>query len=126
MTTTNEITTAQLLEEIAILAPSVAVEVRWEKDRDADWKDLPDECDPDDFECWQSEVVASAVISGKLVSGSDALCGTWMRYGEHPAKYNPEISGYFPQMLKQALIDLGMQVKCPSVARQILNAINSI
>lgn len=97
---------ADLIAELAKVAPSIAIETTWEKDTDARWDMDPSCGDPDDFTAWQSEVRASAIVNGQLVSGSAYLGGTWIKYGESPAKVNPEISGYLPQMIDEALQDL--------------------
>lgn len=97
---------AELLARLAQVAPSIAIETIWERDTDARWDMDPSCGDPDDFTAWQSEVRASAIVAGRMVSGSAYLGGTWEKYGDNPAKSNPEISGYLPQMIEEALQEL--------------------
>lgn len=105
---------------LAAIAPSIAIETIWSHDEDAEWDIEDPSLDPDDFQAWQSEVRASAIVSGKLLSGSAYLGGTWERFGDHPSKSNPDISGYFPQMLDEALADLANQ--CPTMEPLISDA----
>lgn len=105
----------ELLERLRAVAPSVAITTIWEEEDDPDtsifnvgWAlELEDPCN---WVCWESEVRAEAVVAGRLVSGSDYLCGTWERFGDNPAVTNPYISGYFPQKAEEALRQLRQQV----------------
>lgn len=94
---------------------SIVIETIWELD------DFPDMEifrkgwalhgeDPDDWTCWQSEVRATTIRKGKYVIGSAYLGGTWEKAGDHPSKSNPEISGYYPQMLEEALEELSKEL----------------
>lgn len=62
--------------------------------------------DPDDWQAWQSEVSASAIIDGEMVTASAYLGGTWEKAGDHPETSNPDISGYEPGMTAEALDEL--------------------
>lgn len=101
---------SELLAALATVAPSIAIEVIWEYD--ADLRDITKDCDmpadtdPADWQAWQSEVRASAIVGGKSLSGSAYLGGTWEKFSDHPSKTNPEISGYLPQMIDEALTEL--------------------
>lgn len=102
---------AELLATLAKVAPSVAIETIWQHDNDIH-PDIRKDCDgfenedPDDWRAWRSEVRASAVVDGKSISGSSHLGGTWEKAVDHPAKSNPSISGYLPQMIEEALREL--------------------
>ncbi len=111
----NNFTAAALLARLAVLAPSVSIETIWEHDTDIhpDIRkdcDMPADTDPDDWQAWQSEVRASCIVAGALVSGSEYMGGTWEKFGDDPAESNPEISGYLPQMIEAALEELGRQL----------------
>lgn len=114
-------TKSEILALLAQVAPSIAIETVWQHDDDERWDDpinadwTKDE-DPDDWQCWQSEVRATIIIDGKLVTGSAYLGGTWERYGDNPESSNPEISGYFPQMCVEALESLPLN---PAVSAAI-------
>jgi hypothetical protein len=94
--------------ELARLAPSIALSVTWEHDEDARWDFDNPKLDPDDFQAWQSTV--TAIVIGKLVEGNAYLGGTWEKYGDDPAKSNPDISGYLYQMVGEALDNLHANV----------------
>jgi len=104
----------QLQKELAKIAPSISIETIWEHDEDAacDWKFLsqPGNCfhgeDSDDWECWQSEVKATAIQDGDKVSGNAYMGGTWEKYGDNPAISNPTISGCEMGHTEDALRDL--------------------
>jgi len=117
-------THAEILALAASLAPSIAIETIWEHDDDASFTEHgmtePGGCfhgeEPDDWQAWQSEVKVTAIVGGKLITGSDYLGGTWHKYGEDPQAVNPDISGYFPQMLSEALLELTREIQhgpCP-------------
>ncbi len=121
-TTIHTFKAADLLASLAQVAPSIAIDIIWQ--HDADLHDITKDCDmpadtdPDDWQAWQSEVRASAIANGRNVSGNDYLGGTWEKYGDHPSRSNPEISGYLPQMIQAALenlrpsLPLDLQVEC--------------
>ena len=102
-------TANQILETLRKLAPSVSVAVHWEPDGDAPFSEIShcfDDPDPDDWQAWQSEVVARAIVRGNEVCGNAHLGGTWEKSADHPATSNPDISGYLPQMIEEALQEL--------------------
>lgn len=114
---------ADLMADLAKLAPSVCIQTFWEHDtclyditKDCD---MPADTDPNDWQAWQSEVRASAIVNGETVSGSAYLGGTWEKYGDNPAKSNPEISGYLPQMIEEALRELRGQMLPGSTFNEI-------
>lgn len=103
---TNQSERDALLLLLARIAPCIAVETIWTHDPDAKWDFDDPNMDEDDYEAWQSEVKATIISQGQLVSGSAYLGGTWEKFGDFPWKTNPDISGYFPQMLDEALEEL--------------------
>jgi hypothetical protein len=111
---------AELLARLAALAPSISIQTIWEHDTDLHdirkYCDMPPDTCPADWQAWQSEVRAVAIVGGKEVSGSAYLGGTWERATDHPAKSNPEISGYLPQMIQEALQELRPQLSGPVAA----------
>lgn len=105
-------THAELIDALAAAAPSVHLETLWSYDEDGaqEFRSLSrrkDDCfygeDPEDWCCWQAEVKATVIVRGSCLTGSDQLGGTWEKSGDHPAKSNPDISGYYPQMAREAL-----------------------
>lgn len=103
--------TDKLLKTLATIAPGISIETIWGHDDDAKWDcDAPD-INPDDFQAWQSEVRAAAIVGGKLIYGSAYLGGTWEKFGDNPSESNPEISGYFMQMAEEAITELKERVK---------------
>jgi len=117
---------AELLASLAAVAPSISIETIWEHDDSL--TDIRTDCegmkneDPADWQAWQSEVRASCIVKGKEVSGSDYLGGTWEKAVDHPAKSNPEISGYLPQMIHEALNELGKQIATGHPIQREINA----
>lgn len=61
-----------------------------------------------------------------MIAGEDYLGGTWERYGDDPRKSNPEISGYFPRMAREALSTLldALPTGYRTLAREINAAID--
>ncbi len=100
----------ELQKALAALAPSIAIRTIWEYDPDL--RDIRKDCDgfddenPDDWQAWQSEVRATAIVGGEEITGSAYLGGTWEKYGDNPAESNPDISGYELDMTLEALEEL--------------------
>lgn len=94
------------LAALAKAAPFIAVETIWSHDDSARWDFEDPSMQEDDYQAWQSEVKVSAIVAGQMVSGSAYLGGTWEKFGDNPRESNPDISGYFPQMLDEALEEL--------------------
>ena len=99
-----------LQKHLTTLAPSVSIVTIWE--HDPDLHDIREDCDgfddenPDDWQAWQSEVRATAIVSGEEITESAYLGGTWEKAGDNPAVSNPEISGYELDMTREALEEL--------------------
>jgi hypothetical protein len=126
----NTFKASELLATLARLASSISIETIWEHDNDCG--PISKDCDgftsedDDEWQAWQSEVKASAIVCGKLVSGSAYLGATWERVGDHPSRSNPEISGYLPQMIEEALHDLALEPGSAGVSEQIVAALEII
>ena len=115
-----------LQKHLATIAPSISIETIWEHDPDC--HSIQDDCDgfededPNDWQCWQSEIRATAIHCGEEVTGQAYLGGTWEKAGEYPWVANPEISGYEAQMTVEALEELRDKI-APGDRRQVLEAI---
>jgi len=99
----------ELQKAIAKVAPSICIRTIWEHDPDCG--PISKECDgfsdeDDDWQAWQSEVRATAIVDGAEISGSDYLGGTFEKVGDVPEESNPTISGYEPDMTERALDEL--------------------
>lgn len=100
----------ELQKRLALVAPSICIETHWE--HDPDLRDIRKHCDgfddedPDDWQAWQSEVRATAILESEEITGSGYLGGTFEKAGDNPAESNPEISGYENQMTQEALEEL--------------------
>ena len=100
----------EIQKKLAAIAPNITVETLWSYDHDL--YDIRDECDgfddenPDDWQAWQSEIRATVIQDGEEEVGSAYLGGTWEKAGDEPSKTNPTISGYEPQMIGEALLEL--------------------
>ena len=70
-----------LQQSLRAIAPSIHIETLWAHDPDCG--PISKECDGFDssddhkWQAWQSEVRASAICGGEILSGSDYLGGTW-------------------------------------------------
>ena len=104
-----------LLQHLRQAAPQIAITIHWSPDPDDCWGDAINRdwtagLDPDDWQAWQSEVRAVAIVGGTMIQGSAYLGGTWEKASDHPAQSNPDISGYLPQMLEEAVLEIVAQV----------------
>lgn len=104
----------RLQKELAEIAPNISIETIWEHDPDSRFSEYgatePGGCfeneDPDDWQCWQSEIRASVISGGEIVTGSAYLGGTWVRAEDIPWKSDPDIGGYELQMTQEALQEM--------------------
>jgi hypothetical protein len=101
----------KLQMHLAAIAPSISIETIWSHDDSESFadpinKDWTKGEDEDDWQCWQSEIRASVIVNGEVVTGSAYMGGTWEKYGDDPHVSNPEISGYEDQMTVEALEEL--------------------
>jgi hypothetical protein len=104
----------ELQKRLATLNGSICIQTIWEHDDHASFTEHgmtePGGCfhgeDPDDWQAWQTEIRASVIQDGEMVSASAYLGGTWERYGDKPEESNPTISGYENQMTAEALEEL--------------------
>ena len=106
----------ELQKHLTTLCPSISIETVWDHDDSPDMEIFRkggalEKEDKDDWQCWQSEIRATAIVSGEIITGSDYLGSTWEKYGDSPAESNPEISGYERQMTITALQDLTISFK---------------
>lgn len=119
----------KLQAALATLAPSISIQTEWSHDHDIH-PDIRKDCDgfddenPEDWQAWQSEVSASAIVNGELVSASAYLGGTWEKAGDNPHESNPDISGYESDMTAEALTELLTLV--PAYSAEINAALDHI
>lgn len=117
----------ELQKALAKIAPSISIRTLWEHDQDCrdirkDVCDMEDE-DPDNWQAWQSNVCATAIIDGEEIEGNAYLGGTWEKAGDLPEYSNPEISGYENQMTIEALEELAGLTSGDDLAEEIAAAI---
>jgi len=112
ITQTRDKHPARLLNKLVEYCPNIAVTVKWEHDPDAesDWgaewtKGLRRSA----WQPWQSDVCVTIIAGGKLLEGHAYMNGTWEKAKIHPSKSNPDISGYLPQMVEEALDEIAEQ-----------------
>jgi hypothetical protein len=109
----------ELQKELGRVSPSLEIVTIWE--HDTDLFDIRDDCEgfddeqPGDWQAWQSEVKVSVIVGGVSYSGSAFLGGTWERASDHPSESNPDISGYYPGMVREALSELASKVDHPEI-----------
>lgn len=109
----------QLQKTLQTLAPSIHIQTLWEHDPDAG--PISRNCDgftpgeDDDWQAWQSEIRATAIIDGEEITGSAYLGGTFEKAGDLPEYSNPDVSGYEPQMTEEALTELREQIPAGDV-----------
>jgi hypothetical protein len=119
-----------LQKKLATIAPYVSIWTIWEHDEEC--RDIRKDCDgmddedPNDWQAWQSEVRATVIHDGEEVSASAYLGGTWEKAGDIPEESNPDISGYEPDMTREALEELLGKVECDTLAGMIRKAITAL
>ncbi len=106
-----------ILSGICRTAPNVSIEINWREDADFIWDgDGPDPAEEGYFPHTVEVVATVETEDGTTFSGIDFLGGTYAR----PGVEDPNISGYFPQMLEMALKELylGLVEKEVSTSRK--------
>jgi len=91
------------LERIREERPDIAITISWEHDPHYVWDgDFPldEDCEPYDV-----TVTANKIVNGKLIQGNAYLVGCYSKDG---GKDDPEIGGYLPQMIKEAIEEVDM------------------
>ncbi len=103
-----------ILSGVRRIAPDVAINTHWEIDPYFIWDgDGPDPADRG-YEPHNVQVSATVITEeGETVQGTDTLGGTYERDGVE----DPNIHGYFPQMLQTALEELHVELAGKPVTR---------
>ena len=118
----------ELQKALAKIAPHIAIRTIWEHDQDSG--PISKECDgftpdqDDEWQAWQSNVQAVAIVDGGQIEGNAYLGGTFEKFGDVPEESNPEISGYENQKTVEALEELGQQTTDLDISNQVIAAIH--
>ena len=95
-------TSTAIMKKLREIAPSIHFEAEYSVDVHAKWDgDGPDPID-EGMNAYYVDVFARAVVGGKSLTGQSSLGGVY----EFPNKHDPDIGGYLPQMLEEAVNDL--------------------
>jgi hypothetical protein len=116
----------QIDQTLRQILPSVAITTIWGLDFDSPIDEL--ELDnPDNWQAWSATVQATAIINGSLVVGNAYLGAVFELATENPAASNADISGYYLDMVLDALRELrSLAVGQPALREQIANAIEQL
>lgn len=94
------------IHALSRIAPRIALTVTWEPDYDFVWDgDGPDPTDAG-YQAYDVKVSAKTVVDGSLLVGDEYLGGSYAK----PGQFDPDINGYLPQLLQEAVIALGRQI----------------
>ena len=97
----------KIVEKLRADRPEVAVSVTWEQDLSFAWDgDGPDPVE-DGFVAHDVTVTVTSVRDGELVEGHSHLGGSYSEFG---GPHCPDIHGYFPQMLEEAIEELDAEL----------------
>ncbi len=111
-------TPSAIFKRLKQIAPSIHFDVKYELDPSFVWDgDGPDPRD-EGYDAYDVDVSASAVVDGHMVHGIESLGGTYDR----PGKHDPDIGGYLPQMLEEAVMDLRKKRLPASLAKEAKEA----
>lgn len=117
----------ELQKQLAQVAPYIAISTFWEHDNDCG--PISKDCDgytaedDEDWQAWNSNICAKAVVNGDEIEGNAYMGGTWEKVGDLPEVSNPDISGYEAQMTVEALVELGQQINDLIISNQVIAAI---
>lgn len=92
----------KIFHELKRIAPSIVFSVSRTEDEDSKWDgDGPDPAE-EGFVAYNVEVTAMAIVKGEEIEGVTYLGGSY----DKPGEQDPDIHGYLPQMLDDALDDM--------------------
>lgn len=93
---------AKIKKALKKVAPSISFSVFYTIDHNFRWDgDGPDPVD-EGFDAYDVDVYARTVVDGDILEGRASLGGTY----EKPGTKDPDIGGYLPQMLEEAVDEL--------------------
>lgn len=101
----------KLQKQLGNLFPSIGIRTFWGHDNHIH-PDIRKNCDgmddenPEDWQAWQSEIRVTVICEGEEITASEYMGGTWEKAGDVPEESNPTISGYEPQMTRDAIDEL--------------------
>lgn len=92
----------KIKKALAKVAPDIVFSVAYERDHHFQWDgDGPDPSN-EGFDAYDVDVYARTTVGGESVEGRASLGGTYAKPGE----FDPDINGYLPQMLEEAVQEL--------------------
>jgi hypothetical protein len=109
---------SRIFQKLRKLAPSIAFDVEHTHDPNFVWDgDGPDPSE-ENYLPYDVDVYARTIENGEILEGQRSMGGVY----EIPEKIDLGIGGYLPQMLKEAIDELGTQVKEGQVLEQVTAA----
>jgi len=102
-------TPASIFSRLKKVAPNIAFSVAYTEDPNYRWDgDGPDPAE-EGYVAYDVDVYARAIEDGEIVEGQASMGGTY----EIPGEFDPDIGGYLPQMLAEAIDELKSEVRGP-------------
>jgi len=108
----------RIITELARVAPHVHIATAWQEDPYFAWDG--DGPDPTTYGFYPHDVTVTAmkVEGGELLEAESCLGGS---YSELDGPHCPEAHGYFPQMVEEALAELG-ETAAAELVRRLMRA----
>ena len=91
-----------VLKKLKEIAPSIAISVGWEEDPHFVWDGEGAAPRERGYIPYNVDVIAEAVVDGRIVRGIQSLGGTYEKEGHR----DPDIHGYLLQMAEEAIGEL--------------------
>ena len=106
-----------IIKKLARVAPTIAFEVRYEEDPTFEWDGSgPDPAEDGVFAAYDVDVCARTIVKGKTIETCASLGGHY----EKPEKVEAgggNVSGYLPQLLRDACTELSEHPDVKGVAK---------
>jgi hypothetical protein len=96
----------QVWQTLRRLAPSVVFSIHREIDRDFAWDGDGPDPEEEGYKPYNIEVKTAIIAEGRLIEHSEYLGGSY----DKPGDFDPDVHGYLPQMLLEALNGLPKNV----------------
>lgn len=92
----------ELRKQLATVASAIHFAVEYELDSHCSWDGDGPSPRERGFSPYDVTVSATVIVNGEMLTGQAHLGNCW----EKPGKFDPDIHGYLPQMIDEALDDL--------------------
>ena len=97
----------RILRRLKEIAPQILFKVRRTVDPGFVWDGEDPDPREEGYQVYDVDVIARAIVNGEEIEGNASMGGHY----DMPGDFDPDVAGYLPQMLEEAVGELTEQVK---------------